>query len=79
MYIGMNAIKMMAGALTPASSAPPLATIRPRLAASEYAGAVEAIPTTMLDSSPRAPPLRPLLSTVPAGGSTVSSPLLMAQ
>lgn len=32
-HIGMNASSMIAGALTPASSAPPLATTRPRLAA----------------------------------------------
>ena len=60
-YIGMNASSMIAGAFRPA----PVATTRPRLAASEYAGAVEAIPTTTLLSKPSAPGLRPLLSTVP--------------
>ena len=34
-YIGMNAMRMIAGALTPARIAPPLATTNPRLAASE--------------------------------------------
>ena len=49
---------MMAGALSPA----PPATMKPSVAASEYAGAVDAIPTTTLPTRPRAPALRPLLS-----------------
>src|ERR1700694_5653198 len=57
-YIGMNAMRTMAGALTPDSNAP------------------------TLESSPSAPPLRPLLSTVVAEdslpGSAAISPLLMA-
>src|SRR4051794_2054701 len=41
-YIGTNASRMIAGALTPARMAPPPATTNPRLAARLYAGAVEA-------------------------------------
>src|SRR5664279_1187115 len=61
-YIGTNASSMIAGAFNPA----PAETTRPRLAAREYAGAVDAIPTTTLLSRPNAPGLRPLLSTVPS-------------
>src|SRR5579875_288550 len=60
-YIGTNASSMMAGALNPL----PAATTSPSEAAREYAGAVEAMPTTMLPTSPSAPPLRPLDSTTP--------------
>ena len=60
----MNEISTIAGAFTPDSNAPPLATISPSVAARLYAGAVDAIPTTTLDSRPSAPPLSPLLSTV---------------
>ena len=59
-YIGMNASSMIAGAFRPA----PAATTKPRLAAREYAGAVDAMPTTTLPNRPRAPDFRPLLSTV---------------
>src|SRR5882757_4349125 len=45
---------MIAGAFGPETT-----TIRPRLAARLYAGAVEAIPMTTLDTSPIAPPLSP--------------------
>src|ERR1700755_3404615 len=59
----MNEINTMAGAFTPDSSAPPLAMIRPSVAARLYAGAVDGIPTTMLETRPSAPPFSPLLST----------------
>jgi hypothetical protein len=63
-YIGMKASSRIAGAFRPAAAD----TTKPRLAASEYAGAVEAMPTTTLPSRPSAPDFRPLLSTVLAGG-----------
>src|ERR1700712_2216890 len=65
-YIGMKANSMMAGAFTPARIAPPLATMKPRLAANEYAGAVEAMPTTTLPTSPSDPDLSPLSTAVPS-------------
>src|SRR3954447_4991964 len=71
-YIGTNASRMIAGALTPARMAPPPATTNPRLAARLYAGAVEAVPTTTLETSPSAPPLSPLpVSGNPRGAASV--------
>src|SRR6478752_3099592 len=63
---------MIAGALTPARIAPPPATTNPRLAARLYAGAVDAVPTTTLDTRPSAPPLSPLpVSGNPSGAASV--------
>src|ERR1700712_3777623 len=62
-YIGTNANRMIPGDCTPASSEPPDATMKPRLAAREYAGAVEAMPTTTLPVRPSTPLFRPLLLT----------------
>src|SRR5450631_2230815 len=62
-YIGTKASSMIDGALIPTMPSPlAVATTNPRLAARLYAGAVDATPTTMLDTSPSAPPLRPLLA-----------------
>jgi hypothetical protein len=54
---------MIEGALIPTMPLPlDVATTKPRLAARLYAGAVDATPTTTLEISPSAPPLRPLLA-----------------
>ena len=61
--IGMKASSMIDGAFSPTIPSPfAVATTKPRLAASEYAGAVEAIPITTLETKPRAPVLRPFSS-----------------
>src|SRR5476651_1102560 len=63
-YMGTNASRMTPGACTPATCAPtPLMTMNPRAAARLYAGAVDATPTTTLESRPSAPGFNPLLST----------------
>ncbi len=67
--MGMNETSMIAGDLSPM---PATTTISPRVTARLYAGAVEAIPITMLDSMPTALVLRPLASST---GRTVASPL----
>src|SRR5664280_1730434 len=80
-YIGIKASSMIAGAFTPASNEPPLATTRPRLAARLYAGAVEAIPTTTLDTRPRAPDFRPLSDAAsgnPSGAAFASCVVMAA-
>ena len=59
----MKASTMISGALVPTMPAPfSVVTTKPSVAASEYAGAVDAIPTTMLPTRPMAPSLRPLLT-----------------
>ena len=52
---------MIPGAFTPTIPPPAaVATTHPRVAARLYAGAVDATPTTTLDSRPSTPPLSPL-------------------
>jgi hypothetical protein len=63
--IGIKASSMIAGAFIPTMPLPfVVATTKPRLAARLYAGAVDAIPTTMLETRPSAPVLRPLSPAV---------------
>ena len=61
-YIGTKASSMIAGVFSLA-----ITTMNPRLAARLYAGAVDAIPITTLDTRPSAPPFSPLVpGAVPA-------------
>src|SRR5438552_1886988 len=63
--MGRNDTSSTAGAWTPT---PPSATMKPSVAASEYAGAVEATPITTLERKPIAFFFRPLASTRPVAG-----------
>src|SRR4051795_9594845 len=60
-YIGMNASSIIDGALTPTAM-----TTNPRVAARLYAGAVDAVPMTIDESSPTVPRFRPLSTAVPS-------------
>src|ERR1700694_1803804 len=76
--IGMNATSSTAGACTPT---PLTATMNPRVAAIEYAGAVEATPMTMFEMYPIAPFFRPLSMTplcACCGGPPCTAPLSVA-
>ena len=55
--IGTNARMTTTGVWTPTKN-----TTKPRVAAMLYAGATEATPTTMLETSPNAPDLSPLFA-----------------
>src|SRR5262249_6991871 len=63
--IGTNDTSSTAGACTPT---PLTATMKPSVAASEYAGAVEATPITTFERKPIAFFFRPLSSTRPVAG-----------
>ena len=56
---------------------PPAAMTRPSVAARLYAGAVDANPTTTLDTRPRAPRLRPLSGATMSGAGVVICSLLI--
>src|SRR3954453_7359536 len=60
-YMGMNASSIIDGALTPTAM-----TTKPSVAARLEAGAVDAVPMTIDDSSPTVPRLRPLSTAVPS-------------
>src|SRR3954451_15836824 len=60
-HIGMKASSMIPAAFTPTAM-----TTKPSVAASVQAGAVEDTPITIEDTSPIAPPLRPLSIAVPS-------------
>src|SRR5690242_19177280 len=61
-YIGTKASSMIDGAFTPTAM-----TTKPSVAARLYAGAVDAVPMTIDDSSPTVPGLSPLSRAVPSG------------
>ena len=71
----MNATSITAGACTPT---PLTATMKPSVAASEYAGAVEATPMTMFETYPIAPFFRPLSMTCEDAGAPDCATLSVA-